>query len=218
MQKEGLEKDDWLHRLVLVEYPAKMAAFRLKYGDRTQEALNDPANSYEVSQLMRLTVDCRDINMGLVVEPYPMPEITIGREHINGSRYMSSADAADAFFAVSIREEDYEKTGFTALGKQWVFKVMLQGEINSAGHFARIIMDTFDGVPFSKICPYQDDSIAHAKKLRDAIENQQLLYDRIRTSEIMLKPSKTKIAFSSCKFLGHIYTPMGRLPDPARVE
>jgi hypothetical protein len=131
---------------------------------------------------------------------------------------MSSADAADAFFAVSIREEDYGKTGFTALGKQWVFKVMLQGGINSARHFARIIMDTFDGVPFSKICPYQDDSIAHAKKLRDAIENQQLLYDRIRTSEIMLKPSKTKIAFSSCKFLGHIYTPMGRLPDPARVE
>ena len=80
---------------------------------------------------------------------------------------------ADAFFAVSIREEDYGKTGFTALGKQWVFKVMLQGGINSARHFARIIMDTFDGVPFSKICPYQDDSIAHAKKLRDAIENQQ---------------------------------------------
>jgi len=147
-----------------------------------------------------------------------MPEITVGREHINGSRYMSSADAADAFFAVPIREEDYGKTGFTALGKQWVFKVMLQGGINSARHFARIIVETFDGVPLSKICPYQDDSIAHAKKLREAIETQQLLYDRIRSSEIMLKPNKTKIAFSSCKFLGHIYTPMGRLPDPGRVE
>ena len=95
---------------------------------------------------------------------------------------------------------------------------MLQGGINSARHFARIITETFDGVPQSKILAFQDDALAHAKKLLQALLNQQLLYCRIRSNEIMLKPSKTRIGFSSCKFLGHIYTPMGRLPDPTRVE
>ena len=218
MQKEGLNKEDWLHRLVLVEYPARMAAFRLKYGVNTQEAMMDPANAYEVSQLFRLCIDCREINKCLAIEPYPMPEITIGKENIVGSRYLTTTDAADAFFAVPLREEDYGKTGFTALGKQWVFKVMLQGGINSARHFARIIMETFDGVPHSKICPFQDDALCHGKNLREILENQQLMYDRFRSSEIQLKPSKTKIGFSTCRFLGHIYTPMGRLPDPARVE
>jgi hypothetical protein len=80
-----------------------------------------------------------------------MPENSMGKEHIIGSRYMSTSDAADAFYAVPIREVDYGKTGFTALGKQWVFTVMLQGGINSARHFARIITETFDGVPQSKM-------------------------------------------------------------------
>jgi len=95
---------------------------------------------------------------------------------------------------------------------------MLQGGINSARHFARIITETFDGVPQSKILAFQDDALVHARRLLQALFNQQLLYDRIRSNGIMLKPSKTRIAFSSCKFLGHIYTPMGRLPDPTRVE
>ena len=119
-QKDGLKKEDWLHRLVLVENPTRMAAFRLKYGDLTQQAMNDPANRYEVSQLYRLTIDCREINKCLVVEPYPMPENSMGKEHIIDSRYMSTSDAADAFYAVPIRDVDYGKTGFTALGKQWV--------------------------------------------------------------------------------------------------
>ena len=216
--KEGLRRDDWLHRLVLVEHPARMAAFRLKHGDDAQMAMNDLTNRYEVSQLYRLTLDCREINKGLAIEPYPMPDNSMGKEHIIGSRYLSTSDAADAFYAVPIREEDYGKTGFTAIGKQWAFTVMLQGGINSARHFARIITETFDGVPQSKILAFQDDALVHARRLLQALLNQQLLYDRIRIHEIMLKPSKTRIAFSSCKFLGHIYTPMGRLPDPGRVE
>ena len=216
--KEGLRRDDWLHRLVLVEHPARMAAFRLKHGDDAQKAMNDLTNRYEVSQLYRLTLDCREINKGLAIEPYPMPDNSMGKEHIIGSRYLSTSDAADAFYAVPIREEDYGKTGFTAIGKQWAFTVMLQGGINSARHFARIITETFDGVPQSKILAFQDDALVHARRLLQALLNQQLLYDRIRIHEIMLKPSKTRIAFSSCKFLGHIYTPMGRLPDPGRVE
>jgi len=216
--KEGLKKEDWLHRLVLVEHPTRMAAFRLKHGDDAQKAMNDLTNRYEVSQLYRLTLDCREINKGLAVEPYPMPDNSMGKEHIIGSRYLSTSDAADAFYAVPIREEDFGKTGFTAIGKQWVFTVMLQGGINSARHFARIITETFDGVPQSKILAFQDDALVHARRLLQALFNQQLLYDRIRSNGIMLKPSKTRIAFSSCKFLGHIYTPMGRLPDPTRVE
>ena len=88
-----------------------------------------------------------------------MPNPDMGKEHIIGSRYMSISDAADAFYAVPIREEDYGKTTFTAIGKQFSFKVMLQGGVNSARHFARIIADTFEGIPRSKILPFQDDAI-----------------------------------------------------------
>ena len=217
-QRNGLIDGDWLHRLVLVEYPTRMEKFRAKYGDNVQAALNDPANEYEVSQLFRLTVDCREVNKVTIIEPYPMPDNNMGKENIIGSRYMSISDAADAFYAVPVRESDHGKSGFTALGKQWVFTVMLQGGANSPGHFARIITETFEGIPHSKICPFQDDALCHGRTLRVALENQQLLYNRIRQNTIMLKANKTLLAFSTCKFLGNIYTPIGRLPDPAKVE
>ena len=217
-QRNGLQDGDWLHRLVLPEYPTRIEEFRLKYGSKTQEALNDPANEYEVSQLYRLTVDCRELNNVTVIEPFPMPDNNMGKENIIGSRYMNVSDAADAFFAVPIREEDQGKTGFTALGSQWVFTVMLQGGVNSPGHFSRIITETFEGIPHSKVCPFQDDALCHAKNLSISLENQQLMYDRIRMNSIMLKATKTKLGFSTCKFLGHIYTPWGRLPDPSKVE
>jgi hypothetical protein len=217
-QRNGLQDNDWLHRLVLVEHPSRMEAFRTKHGTNVQQAINDPANEYEVSQLFRLTIDCRELNKKTVVEPFPMPDNNMGKENIIGSRYMSVSDAADAFYAVGLREEDYGKTGFTALGKQWVMTVMLQGGVNSPGHFARIINETFEGVPLSKICPFQDDALCHATDLKLALENQQLMYDRIRSNSIMLKAEKTKLAYSTCKFLGNIYTPIGRLPDPSKIE
>ena len=217
-QRNGLHDEDWLHRLVLVEHPSRMEAFRTKHGTNTQQAMNDPDNEYDVSQLFRLTIDCRELNKKTIIEPFPMPDTNMGKENIVGSRYMSVSDAADAFYAVGIREEDFGKTGFTALGKQWVMTVMLQGGVNSPGHFARIITETFEGVPLSKICPFQDDALCHASDLVSALENQQLLYDRIRSNTIMLKADKTKLAFSTCKFLGNIYTPIGRLPDPSKIE
>jgi hypothetical protein len=82
VQKEGLDKTDWLHRMVLVENGPKMAAFRLKHGEGVQQALHDPANEYEVSQLYRLTIDCREINKCLIKEPYPMPDINLGKEKL----------------------------------------------------------------------------------------------------------------------------------------
>ena len=218
LRRSGLQEGDWLHRMVLVEYPDRMAAFRAKHGENVMKALNDPANEYEVSQLFRLTIDCRELNKCTIVEPYPMPDNNMGKENIIGSRYMSTSDAADAFYAVQIRPEDYGKTGITAVGSQWVLTVMLQGGVNSPRHFARIIQETFEGIPRSKICPFQDDALVHGKYLLEALENQQLMYDCIRKNSIMLKGSKTKLAFSTVKFLGNIYTPMGRLPDPSKVE
>jgi hypothetical protein len=115
-QRHGLEDGDWLHRLVLVEYPARIEAFRLKHGNNVQAALNDPDNIYEVSQLYRMTVDCRELNKCTVAEPYPMPCGDMGKENIIGSRYMSVSDAADAFFAVPLHRDDVGKTGFAAIG------------------------------------------------------------------------------------------------------
>jgi hypothetical protein len=50
------------------------------------------------------------------------------------------------------------------------------------------------------------------------MEVQQDTYDRLRASQLTLKLSKTHLNYSEVKFLGHILTKAGRLPDPKAVE
>jgi hypothetical protein len=44
------------------------------------------------------------------------------------------------------------------------------------------------------------------------------MYNRLRGSQLTLKLSKTHLNYSEVKFLGHILTKKGRLPDPKAVE
>ena len=50
------------------------------------------------------------------------------------------------------------------------------------------------------------------------METQQEMYDRLRENNLTVKVAKTHLNFPRVKFLGHILTGEGRLPDPKAVE
>ena len=95
---------------------------------------------------------------------------------------------------------------------------MPQGAMNAARQFSRIATAAFDGVPLSVICPFQDDTLNHAKTFLESLRNQQILYDCTRKANLILKVSKTTLGYSTAKFLGHIHSQYGRSPDPALVS
>jgi hypothetical protein len=166
----------------------------------------------------KIQYDLRVLNAATIPEPFPMASNTIAKENCKQSRYFCVSDLADAFFSVKLREKDYGKTGFTTHSQQYVFKVMPQGAMNAERQFSRIATAAFDGVPLTVICPFQDDTLNHAKTFYVSLVNQQLLYDRTRKRQLILKQSKTSLGYSTAKFLGHIYSQQGRTPDPALVS
>ena len=70
----------------------------------------------------------------------------------------------------------------------------------------------------TKFSAYIDDVLNHCDELEDHLKIQQSLYDRLRTNQLTLKLSKTHLNYREVKFLGHILTREGRLPDPEAVE
>jgi hypothetical protein len=96
--------------------------------------------------------------------------------------------------------------------------VLPQGFINSPSVFCRLIARTFEGVDRRKFSAYIDDVLNHTEDFQDHMEVQQDTYDRLRASQLTLKLSKTHLNYSEVKFLGHILTKAGRLPDPKAVE
>jgi hypothetical protein len=84
--------------------------------------------------------------------------------------------------------------------------------------FCRLIARTFEGVARESFSAYIDDVLNHSDDFQVHLNTQQDLYDRLGAAGLTLKLSKTHLNYEVVKFLGHILTKEGRLPDPEAVE
>ena len=212
-------KSDWCHGLVLVAYEARINAFMEKHGDRAMELLFDKEYEEEVATFFRLCVDLRMLNAKTIPDRFPLPRIDDLLESIprNCGRF-SISDIADAFFKCELLKEHRHKTAFKTHNRHLQFAVLPQGFINSPSVFCRLIARTFEGVDRRKFSAYIDDVLNHTDEFEAHLEVMQDMYDRLRANKLTLKLSKTHLNYSEVKFLGHILTKEGRLPDPKAVE
>ena len=221
MEMKQLEeaRSDWCHGLVLVAYEDRINSFMAKHGDQAMEMLFKEEHRAEVATFFRLCVDLRMLNAKTIPDRFPLPQIDDLLESIpRGCGRFSISDIADAFFKCELKKEDRHKTAFKTHNRHLQFAVLPQGFINSPSVFCRLIAKTFEGVDRRKFSAYIDDVLNHTEDFGDHLEVQQDTYRRLRDSQLTLKLSKTHLNYSVVKFLGHILTKEGRLPDPKAVE
>ena len=212
-------KSDWCHGLVLVPYEDRINKFMERHGEDAMARLFEPEYEAEVATFFRLCVDLRMLNMKTIPDRFPLPRIDDLLESIprKCGRY-SISDIADAFFKCELLKEHRHKTAFKTHNRHLQFAVLPQGFINSPSVFCRLIAKTFEGVDRRKFSAYIDDVLNHTDDFGEHLAVQQDTYNRLRASQLTLKLSKTHLNYSEVKFLGHILTREGRLPDPKAVE
>ena len=212
-------KSDWCHGLVLVPYEERINAFMERHGDKAMELIFADDHEVEVATFFRLCIDLRMLNAKTVPDRFPLPRIDDLLESVpRGCGRYSISDIADAFFKCELKKEDRHKTAFKTHNRHLQFSVLPQGFINSPSVFCRLIARTFEGVDRAKFSAYIDDVLNHTEDFKDHLAMQRDLYSRLRGSQLTLKLSKTHLNYSEVKFLGHILTKDGRLPDPKAVE
>ena len=212
-------KSDWCHGLVLVAYEERINRFMEKHGDQAMELIFAEEHEAEVATFFRLCIDLRMLNAKTVPDRFPLPRIDDLLESIpRGCGRFSISDIADAFFKCELKKEHRHKTAFKTHNKHLQFSVLPQGFINSPSVFCRLIARTFEGTDRSKFSAYIDDVLTHVEDFGGHCAVQQDVYNRLRDSQLTLKLSKTHLNYSEVKFLGHILTKDGRLPDPKAVE
>ena len=212
-------KSDWCHGLVLVAYEDRINSFMVKHGDEAMGKLFLDEHREEVATFFRLCVDLRMLNAKTIPDRFPLPRIDDLLESIpRGCGRFSISDIADAFFKCELKKEDRHKTAFKTHNRHLQFAVLPQGFINSPSVFCRLIAKTFEGVDRRKFSAYIDDVLNHTEDFGEHLDIQQDTYARLRGSQLTLKLSKTHLNYSVVKFLGHILTREGRLPDPKAVE
>ena len=209
----------WCHGLVLVAYEERIKAFMDRQGDTAMQDMFKAEHEVEVATFFRLCIDLRMLNSKTIPDIFPLPRIDDLIESIprHCGRY-SISDICDAFFTCELRKEHRDKTAFKTHNRHLQFAVLPQGFINSPSIFSRMIAKTFEGMDRDKFSAYIDDVLNHTDDFKDHLSVQQEMYDRLRDSRLTVKVAKTHLNQTRVKFLGHILTKDGRLPDPKAVE
>ncbi|KAK3289424.1 hypothetical protein CYMTET_3150 [Cymbomonas tetramitiformis] len=166
--------------------------------------------------ILRLVCDFRQLNSQTIRDRYPLPDIQMMFDEMQGATHFSTFDAVDGFWQVPMAPEDVEKTAFTTQMGAYEWLVMPQGLQNSPSQYQRRMQRALGHLPFVRIfiddvCVYTSGTVEeHYSAVRTFLLT-------CREKGVYLKKSKAQMLKSSIKFLGHTLSKEGCQPQHDKV-
>lgn len=170
---------------------------------------------------VRMCIDYRGLNSVTKKEYYPLPNITdLLQGYKAGNKALFTViDVAEAYHQIAMEDKDIPLTGFSTYEGHYEYLKMPFGLVNAPSTFQRFMNVTLSGLTGELCMVYLDDIIvfntegptAHIGKIRQ-------IFDRLRAANIKLKPQKCNFLLKKVKYLGHVLTQEGILPDPEKIE
>ena len=166
----------------------------------------------------RFAIDYRLLNSQTDIIAFPMPLIQEILANLNGVKFMSKVDFCDGFWAILIREEDREQTGFVTRSGHWQWKVSPQGYASSPGIFQRAVNDTLGDMMWKTAMPYIDDVIVFSKTFKEHLKHLEELFQRLEKANFFLKLRKCEFLMESMEYLGHNISIQGMSPSKEKIQ
>ena len=167
---------------------------------------------------LRFCIDYRKLNDVTIKDSYPLPKITDCLDALSEGRFFSAFDLRSGYFQVMMDEKDKEKTSFVTRSGLYQFKVLPFGVTNGPATFQRLMDITMTGLNYQICLVYLDDIIVMSKDIDQHLDRLVMIFDRLRSSGLKLKPSKCKLLRKRLPFLGHIVTDFGNETDPEKIQ
>ena len=206
--------------------PAAREVARQEVEDMLEKGVIQPCRSPWASPIVlvkkkdgstRFCVDFRKVNDVTVKDVHPLPRISDMLEALGSGRYFSTLDAAAGYWQIPLREEDKGKSAFICSEGLYEFNVMPFGLCNAPATYQRLMNLLLAGLTWRSCLVYLDDILIFSPTFERHVEDVREVFQRIRTSGMLLKPSKCFFGLTTVQYLGHIVTPEGIRPDPAKV-
>ncbi|KAK3287528.1 hypothetical protein CYMTET_4974 [Cymbomonas tetramitiformis] len=164
---------------------------------------------------LRLVVDYRQLNSQTVRDRYPLPDIQLMFDEMQGATHFSSFNAVDGFWQIPMAVEDVEKTAFTIQMGSYEWLVMPQGLQNSPSQYQRRMQRALGHLPFVRI--FIDDVVVFSKGgVQEHCDNVRIFLQTCREKGVYLKASKAHMLKESLRFLGHTLSVQRGLQAAAR--
>ncbi|RWS19871.1 Pol polyprotein-like protein, partial [Leptotrombidium deliense] len=158
----------------------------------------------------RFCVDYRALNSITKKDVFPLPCIDIILSALKGATYYSTLDLISGYWQIRVREEDREKTAFITMNGLYKFKVMPFGLANAPAVFQRLMNSILSDLIFNICLVYLDDIIIFSNSFHDHLTN-------VNKANLKSQPEKCEFCKFQIKYLGHVISGDGILPDPDKV-
>ena len=166
----------------------------------------------------RFCADLRRVNAITKKDSYPLPRIAESLDALAGTQYFSSMDLMSGYWQIEMDPESREKTAFVTHAGLFEFNVMPFGLCNAPSCFQRLMECVLRGLNWRIALIYLDDVLVYSRTFDEHLQHLRLVFDRFREAGLKLKPKKCFFGQKHVKFLGHVISPEGVQPDPAKIE
>ena len=167
---------------------------------------------------LRVCIDYRKLNSITKKDSFPMPRIDETLDKLYGKKFFTTLDLASGYYQIELDEGAKEKTAFVVENNLYHFTRMPFGVCNGPPTFQRLMNHVLKDVLGTKALVYLDDVIIFSDSLEDHIRDIREVFELISKAKLKLKLEKCQFMQKSVNFLGHVITPEGIQPDPAKIE
>lgn len=166
----------------------------------------------------RFCVDYRGLNSVTVKDAHPLPRTDDTLDALSGASMFSTMDLSSGYWQVQLDQQDKEKTAFTTSRALYQFKVMPMGLVNAPPTFQHLMQLVLQGLSWRTCLVYLDDILVYSKTFTEHLLHLKEVFERLRTANLKLKPSKCDFAQPQVTFLGHVVSNTGLKPDPKNID
>ena len=171
---------------------------------------------------LRFCVDYRGINSVTKPDQFPLPRIDDLLDQLGHCKYFSTLDLAAGYWQVQVAPSSQEKTAFTTHKGLFEFNAMPFGLQNAPAVFQRlvqhILMPIHPQTGPTFVSAYLDDIIVFSESFDENLCHLRHVIQCFADTGLKFKPSKCHFICQEVEYLGHIITPGGILPNPARIS
>ena len=130
----------------------------------------------------------------------------------------TSANISKAFWQVPLTEEAKERSAFITYDRIYAWNSMPFGLMNAPATFQALMSQVLRNINWRYVLCYIDDIFVFSPTFEVHLQHLSEVFQRLRDAGLKLTPSKCFFAQKQIRYLGHILSKGGILPDASKFE
>lgn len=169
---------------------------------------------------MRFCVDYRALNKVTKPKFFPLPRLedvfdALGRSE---AQIFSSLDLLSGYWQCNLDPSTAHKAAFVTPSGVYQWKRLPFGLAAAPSSFQHLLTQVLKHLNYQIALVYVDDILVFSKTFEDHLKHLQLVFDRLQTAGLTLKPSKCQFALKEVIYLGHKISKKGVEVDNSKID